>query len=204
MLLPVPLRTRINLVVLGYCPRVKRQLTFLVLALSAAACTASDETESIAEPAPDTSARASVVPSTTVLIPSTEAAAPPTTTAETSTTAAATSTTAAATSTTIRAEPVTTVASTPLDTDGANPFGGDDPEDGLMPSVLCMVLQDAQDEIQDHGVFLSRSEDASGEGRMQIMDSHWIVVDQFPAPGMPIDEGEAVLFVVKTDEPSGC
>jgi hypothetical protein len=67
-----------------------------------------------------------------------------------------------------------------------------------------MGLQAAQDEIQDHGVFFSRSEDATGEGRMQIMDSNWIVVDQTPAPGTPIGEGEAILYVVKLDEPNPC
>ncbi len=73
-----------------------------------------------------------------------------------------------------------------------------------MPDVVCMGLQAAQDEIQDHGVFFSRSEDATGEGRMQIMDSNWIVVDQMPAPRSPIGEGEAILYVVKIDEPNPC
>jgi hypothetical protein len=73
-----------------------------------------------------------------------------------------------------------------------------------MPDVVCMNLQTAQDEIQDHGVFFSRSEDASGAGRMQVLDRNWVVVDQSPAPGAPIGEGEAVLFVVKNDEPSPC
>ena len=47
-----------------------------------------------------------------------------------------------------------------------------------MPDVICMNLQDAQDEIQDHGVFLSGSVDATGQGRNQIIDSNWVVVDQ--------------------------
>jgi len=73
-----------------------------------------------------------------------------------------------------------------------------------MPDVVCMNLQDAQDEIQDHGVFLSHSHDASGKGRRQIIDSHWIVVSQSPEPGRPIGEGDAVLNVVKTDEANDC
>jgi len=85
-----------------------------------------------------------------------------------------------------------------------NPLGGDDPEDKLMPDVLCMGLQDAQDEIQDRGVFFSKSVDATGEGRRQLWDRNWIVVDQDPAPGTPIGENEAVLSVVKKDEDSGC
>lgn len=85
-----------------------------------------------------------------------------------------------------------------------NPLGGDDPEDGLMPDVVCMSLQDAQDEIQDHGVFFSKSRDATGEGRRQLWDRNWTVVEQSPAAGEPIGELEALLSVVKNDEASDC
>jgi len=87
---------------------------------------------------------------------------------------------------------------------GLNPLGGDDPEDKRMPDVVCMGLQDAQNEIQDRGVFFSKSVDASGEGRRQIWDRNWIVVAQNPAPGEPIGENEATLAVVKTDEDNDC
>ena len=74
-----------------------------------------------------------------------------------------------------------------------------------MPAVICLNLQEAQDEIQDHGVFLSRSEDATGNDRMQLNDSNWQVVAQYPDPGTPIGEGEAVLSVVKYgEEPNPC
>jgi hypothetical protein len=99
----------------------------------------------------------------------------------------------------------TTVDPLPIATTGGiNPLGGDSPEDRLMPDVVCMDLQAAQDEIQDHGVFLSRSEDASGEGRRQIWDRNWVVVDQSPAPGTPIGEGDAILYVLKDGEPNDC
>ena len=89
--------------------------------------------------------------------------------------------------------------------DGANPLGGDDPEDGLMPPVVCMNLQDAQDEIQDHGVLLSGSEDATGQGRSQVIDSNWQVVAQDPDAGVAIGELDATLFVVKYgEEPNPC
>lgn len=90
------------------------------------------------------------------------------------------------------------------DDEGANPFGGDDPEDKRMPDVVCMGLQDAQDEIQDRGVFFSKSVDATGDGRRQLFDRNWIVVAQDPEPGEPIGENEAVLSVVKTDEDNDC
>jgi hypothetical protein len=101
--------------------------------------------------------------------------------------------------------PPTTIGTSSAD-DGLNPFGGDSPEDRLMPSVICMNLQEAQDEIQDHGVFFSHSEDATGEGRRQLWDRNWQVIDQSPAPGEPIGEGDAVLYVVKYDDdhPNPC
>ncbi len=63
-----------------------------------------------------------------------------------------------------------------------------------------MDLQSAQDLIQDQGVFLSRSEDASGQGRRQVIDNNWVVVSQNIEVGAPIDEGEVVLRVLKQDE----
>lgn len=88
--------------------------------------------------------------------------------------------------------------------DGLNPLGGDDPEDKRMPDVVCMGLQDAQDEIQDRGVFFSKSEDATGDGRRQLWDRNWIVVAQDPEPGVSIGENEAVLYVVKKNEDNDC
>lgn len=110
----------------------------------------------------------------------------PTTTAAPPTTAAAAPTTAAPTT-----APPTTAAPAPAL--------------ALMPDVVCMNLQDAQDFIQSEtGVFLSLSEDATGQGRNQIIDSNWIVVAQRPDVGVPIDEGDAVLSAVKLDEPNPC
>ncbi len=81
--------------------------------------------------------------------------------------------------------------------DGTNLLGGDDPEDKLMPDLICRGLQAAQDEIQDHGVFGSKSKDATGRGRRQIWDRNWVVVAQDPEPGEKIGEFEAILYVVK-------
>jgi hypothetical protein len=81
-----------------------------------------------------------------------------------------------------------------------NPLGGHAQEDFKMPNVLCMTLQEAQDEIQDHGVLYSRSKDASGRGRGQWNDSNWIVIKQSPAPGKKISEGSALLSAVKIGE----
>ncbi|MFI9506879.1 PASTA domain-containing protein [Nocardia sp. NPDC052566] len=67
-----------------------------------------------------------------------------------------------------------------------------------------MNLQDAQNKIQAAGVFYSRSKDASGRGRAQILDRNWLVVSQSPGPGVAIGEGDAVLSVVKYGEPNSC
>lgn len=90
--------------------------------------------------------------------------------------------------------------SSPDSTTNLNVAGGNDPEDFLMPNVICMNLQEAQDEIQDRGVFYSRSVDLSGQDRNQIIDSNWIVLQQTPSPGTKISEGDAVLGVVKIGE----
>jgi hypothetical protein len=50
-------------------------------------------------------------------------------------------------------------------------------------------------------VFYSRSEDATGQGRHQVLDRNWIVVGQSPLAGALIGEGDAVLSVVKYGEP---
>ena len=128
---------------------------------------------------------------------------------ETDTSKAATTTTESRTTTTSNApEPTTTqapitttttaspVAETPVATPAAAP--------AVMPNVVCMNLQDAQDRIQAAGVFFSRSADATGAGRKQVLDSNWIVVSQSPAPGSEVDELEAVLSAVKIGEPNPC
>ena len=70
----------------------------------------------------------------------------------------------------------------------------------VMVDVLCMNLQDAQNLIQDQGVFLSRSRDASGKSRNQIYDRNWIVVGQNIPVGAAIGENEVILSVLRDEE----
>ena len=70
----------------------------------------------------------------------------------------------------------------------------------IMPNVICLTLQKAQDLIQDQGVFFSRSEDATGQNRNQLVDSNWIVIEQNLKPGEQFSEGDAVLQVLKEVE----
>ena len=70
----------------------------------------------------------------------------------------------------------------------------------IMPNVVGMNLQAAQDLIQTTGVFFSKSVDCTGRDRMQILDRDWQVVSQTPAAGAEFGENEAVLGVVKIGE----
>jgi hypothetical protein len=68
-----------------------------------------------------------------------------------------------------------------------------------MPDVVGMYLQAAPDLIQSQGVFFSRSEDATGAGRMQILDRGGCRRPD-PAAGELIGEGDALLYVKKIGE----
>lgn len=75
----------------------------------------------------------------------------------------------------------------------------------LMPDIPCGTdLQLAQDLVQEAGVFKSRSVDATGEGRFQVMDRNWVVVRSEPPAGTPIEEDDPVFYVVKDEEFAGC
>ena len=70
-----------------------------------------------------------------------------------------------------------------------------------MPNVTGMVLQDAQDVLQSFGSYLMNQEDASGQGRTQLLDSNWQVCMQDPAPGVRVSASDLVtLWSVKLDE----
>jgi hypothetical protein len=73
-----------------------------------------------------------------------------------------------------------------------------------MPNEVGKVLQDAQDDIQrvsGNPVYFTRSTDASGQDRFQILDSNWQVCSQNVAPGQPADATTVISFAaVKLDE----
>lgn len=77
--------------------------------------------------------------------------------------------------------------------------------DFSMPDLRGTNLQDAQNAIQEHGVFYSISHDLLGS-RNQVLDSNWLVCDQTPAAGTQITgpaaewEGKIDFGVVKTTE----
>lgn len=64
--------------------------------------------------------------------------------------------------------------------------------DFVMPNLVGANLQDAQNTIQELGVFYSISHDMLGS-RNQVLDSNWQVCEQEPAPGTRIS-GPAEQF----------
>lgn len=59
----------------------------------------------------------------------------------------------------------------------------------VMPDLIGMNLQDAQDQLQGLGSYVLDQEDALGYDRTQILDSDWTVCRQSPDPGTtaPLD-----------------
>lgn len=75
------------------------------------------------------------------------------------------------------------------------------PETFAMPDVVGINLQEAQDSLQSLGSYFMDQEDASGEGRVQLVDSNWTVCTQEPAPGTEVPiEATVMLAAVKDDE----
>ena len=71
----------------------------------------------------------------------------------------------------------------------------------VMPDVVGMNLQEAQDLLQTEGSFFMDQEDASGEGRLQVDDSNWHVCTQDPKAGETASKVDLVtLNVVKIGE----
>jgi hypothetical protein len=91
----------------------------------------------------------------------------------------------------------THAASTPTQSDGL-------PQSWVMPNEVGKVLQGAQDDVQrasGDAVFFSHSQDATGQGRFQVLDSNWKVCSQNIAAGQPVAwDGHVVFSVVKLSE----
>lgn len=75
------------------------------------------------------------------------------------------------------------------------------PEQGVMPDVVDMDLQEAQDTLQAAGFDHRRSIDDTGRRRKQVIDSNWVVVSMSHTPGERARPADMItLFVVKDDE----
>jgi hypothetical protein len=73
-----------------------------------------------------------------------------------------------------------------------------------MPNLVGTNLQDAQDAIQaltGNAIFFTKSHDATGAGRHQILDRDWKVCSQNVPPGTKITADTAIDFgAAKLDE----
>ncbi|MEX2458253.1 MAG: PASTA domain-containing protein [Actinomycetota bacterium] len=61
---------------------------------------------------------------------------------------------------------------------------GGDAAVAVIPNVVGMDLQAAQDTLQAAGFYNLRSHDATGQNRFQVADRNWVVVSQTPQPGL--------------------
>ncbi len=57
------------------------------------------------------------------------------------------------------------------------------PELFVMPNLVGQNLQLAQDTLQSLGSYVHDQQDASGLGRIQVLDSNWVVCSQNPVAG---------------------
>jgi hypothetical protein len=71
----------------------------------------------------------------------------------------------------------------------------------IMPNLVGMNLQLAQDLLQSKGSYLMDQEDFKGLGRFQLIDSNWKVCSQSPSAGKRISTSAVVtLSSVKLSE----
>ncbi|HEY9475338.1 MAG TPA: PASTA domain-containing protein [Mycobacteriales bacterium] len=78
------------------------------------------------------------------------------------------------------------------------------PTVGVVPDVVCLDLQHAQDALQAAGFDNLGSQDGTGQGRAQIVDRNWVVTGQSArAGGRPAADTRIVLTAVKFGEPTG-
>jgi beta-lactam-binding protein with PASTA domain len=82
-----------------------------------------------------------------------------------------------------------------------SPSTGATSADRTVPDFVGKGLQTAQDDAQAAGFSSLASYDASGRGRVQILDRDWKVCFQAPAAGSTAGSGSRIEFgVVKLDE----
>jgi len=112
---------------------------------------------------------------------------------------ATTTTTAPTTTTTAVPEP--TVPPTTAAPPAAPPSAGNTQE-GVVPNVVGMDHQLAQDTMQSAGFYNLSEEDASGQERQLVADRNWTVCSQSPPGGTPApSDATIVLRSVKDGEP---
>ena len=71
----------------------------------------------------------------------------------------------------------------------------------VVPDMVCMDLQLAQDKAQAAGFRRVSTRDDSGQGRRQRYDQEWVVVAQSPPAGTPTSRARIALRVLAYGDP---
>lgn len=66
-----------------------------------------------------------------------------------------------------------------------------------VPNEVGKQHQAAQDDLQAHGLYNLSEEDATGQGRMLIIDRNWKVVSQSPAAGTKVSDDSNITLKSK-------
>lgn len=75
---------------------------------------------------------------------------------------------------------------------------------GIVPDVVCLDLQAAQDALRAAGFYVLLAHDGTGRGRPALIDRNWMVIGQSVAAGTQPDPKRRIdLTVIKIDETSG-
>lgn len=69
----------------------------------------------------------------------------------------------------------------------------------VVPDVVGMNHQYAQDEMQAAGIYSLDERDATGQGRMMLWDRNWVVVSQDPPAGTEVTEDTTITLSAKKE-----
>lgn len=67
----------------------------------------------------------------------------------------------------------------------------------VVPNEVGRNHQDAQDDLQSKGLYNLDEKDATGQGRLLILDSNWKVVSQTPAAGTRVGPDTTITLSSK-------
>lgn len=67
----------------------------------------------------------------------------------------------------------------------------------VVPSGVGMDYQSAQDLWRGVGLHVAPATDATGRGRLPVIDSNWVVLGQDPAAGRTVEAGTFITATVK-------
>lgn len=105
------------------------------------------------------------------------------------------------TTVTVAAQPTTTVQPAPTTAVIAQPAPSTQaaaaPKMCTVPDVVGLVHQTAQDTMQASGLYMLTEEDATGKGRMLVMDRNWTTTAQSVPAGQVVDCNTSIKLSAK-------